>query len=1248
MYNASCLNGDVEFQLTASAYSAGETFPIIFSHNPNSGPSRRLTIRPATGITATISGNVSNGALVVISGRYIEIDGSNNGSSTQHLTLRNTSVTSPRVILFGSNGLQPVSHCAIRNTLLLNGTTSNSVMALSDSLNIASPGYFSFITISNNKIGGGQYGIYANAVVTPGNGNGLLVSGNNLSLTGTQAIGGIGVFLRGVDGATLQNNIIGNFRGDELNSDKGIQLSDSVRNTLVSGNRIFNLNYTGSGGRGAHGILVATGFANANLTLVNNIIYNLSGDGNGFTDSLAVENPTGILLMNNSASRGQTGIRLYHNTIFLGSDPAFQNTLNKPNAISVCIRMRTSSRAEVVNNILVNQLGRQSALGFGSIGILCNDNSQLPVLNGNAYMVAPSGSGQKVYGYFFSTGQQALSLGQWKSFTLKDAVSVNALPSFSSFSDLHLTPSGNELLSNAGVPLGSSAVMLDFENTQRHPASPDIGADEFLIDDKPRWIGRQSADWFNAENWETNELPNAGRDLTLSQGYPFLPLVGSGQISVRSLLLSGTSGSSILTLDSAVILNCFGSITSEGPKISMPKATLTFSGTAPALLGAGVLANQALGNLINDNENVTGVTLGGPVDVYRSVLFTDNGVRLNTGGHLTLKSTETQTAWVGNLEGKTIQGDVTVERFIPTGIRHPKSWQHLSVPVAGTQTINQAWQDSAVSPNQSRFAGYGTQITSSLGGSVSGAEQLGFDMYTPGGSTMKVYQSATNSWSGVPSTRFTPISNTNGYLVFVRGDRTVTQFNSPANPTVLRAKGRLYTATAGEQPPAVTVPGERFASVGNPYASAIDFQEVNRTTGVDNAFYIWDPLLAGARGLGGFQLISAANGYLPSPGGTLNYSGAEPVTSIESGQAFFVHNSGATDGTVGFSEIAKIQGSQNVFRHTFLPAAAFRFRLFSAPGVSGTLADGVGLILDSTFSNSTDGSDAVKLVNPGENFSIATPSGSLLALETRSGVQAGDTIRFSLTALRRQTYQFRIVAPDLQQRSIQAYWLDRYTQQETALLPGDTNYIDFTVNDQPGSSAADRFLLVFRPVQVLPLRFTNITASWIAQQDVAVRWQVAGEEPGTQYQLQRSEDGRNFRTIAVIQGDGNGQYLRIDNSVKSAVVHYRIIAQTTHTMLRYSEVVTLRQSVNKPYVLLLDAFGPSSYNRTIQLFHFTPGKYTLRVCTALGQRLFEKELNITSSTQFCEIEHAALHSSPYTFLQVINKAGEVISSRIIK
>ena len=61
--------------------------------------------------------------------------------------------------------------------------------------------------------------------------------------------------------------------------------------------------------------------------------------------------------------------------------------------------------------------------------------------------------------------------------------------------------------------------------------------------------------------------------------------------------------------------------------------------------------------------------------------------------------------------------------------------------------------------------GFGIQL------SGAGGTAAGFDVYTAAPS-MKTYNSSTGAWVGVPNTNTAGIKATDGYMVFVRGDRT--------------------------------------------------------------------------------------------------------------------------------------------------------------------------------------------------------------------------------------------------------------------------------------------------------------------------------------------------------------------------------------------------------------------------------------------------------------------------------------------
>jgi hypothetical protein len=69
-----------------------------------------------------------------------------------------------------------------------------------------------------------------------------------------------------------------------------------------------------------------------------------------------------------------------------------------------------------------------------------------------------------------------------------------------------------------------------------------------------------------------------------------------------------------------------------------------------------------------------------------------------------------------------------------------------------------------------------------------------------------------------------------------------------------------------------TVAANNFTLLSNPNPSAVDFSQLRRTN-VKNSFYIWDPELTGAFGLGGYVAVI----YNPSSGGYDAKGASSPI-----------------------------------------------------------------------------------------------------------------------------------------------------------------------------------------------------------------------------------------------------------------------------------------------------------------------------------------------------------------------------------
>jgi hypothetical protein len=397
---------------------------------------------------------------------------------------------------------------------------------------------------------------------------------------------------------------------------------------------------------------------------------------------------------------------------------------------------------------------------------------------------------------------------------------------------------------------------------------------------------------------------------------------------------------------------------------------------------------------------------------------------LTTGGNLTLKSTANGTARVatGSGSGGYIIGDVTVERYLS----NYKSWRFLAAPTYG-QTIKQSWQENqaaGVNPG----TGFGTNITSNRASWLAD----GFDFQTPDNGLL-IYNPASNGWDGAAGTnvQISGAGANTSYLLYFRGDRSITPASATATAGLVRTKGSLFQGDLSSVP----VTSGKFAAVGNNYASAVDFTLLNKVN-IDQSFSTWDPNIQTAKNLGAWVTFSAAADWMPIPAGG---SYASTNTRIESGQALMVHTNGAT-GTVSFPESSKLSGSKLVARPSGTTAVKQILTTNLYNTNSGTrIADANAVVFSTDYLNSIDEWDAVKLNNFGDNFGVSK-AGQTLVVDARQPVAADDTIFFNMGNVDQQTYRLEFIASNFD-NTVAGTLEDIYLNTSTAVNMMGTYYL---------------------------------------------------------------------------------------------------------------------------------------------------------------------------------------------------------------
>ncbi len=524
-YNSKCLTGPIVFELLDATFNEAGAMTII--KHPDASATNTLTIRPAAGVTSTVSANAASAAIIKILGSYVTIDGSNNGTTSRNLTLTNASVTSPSVVHIGSTGTSPITNVTLKNCIVINGVNTASAIVTSDGSTLGNEGYFNNISIVNNDIQRAFIGAYTIAFSLAGNGSGMNLSNNQLNAIGANAIRRIGIYVQGVDGATVSNNTLANFESATVENDIAIWLATGTVNTTVSNNAISNIGYTGTTANAAPtGINITSNIAAANITVTGNTLTAITSTGGGVGNStngiflgfgtgnvnitrnkinlIRNSNASGwgangillsstsvtanVLVANNFVSNvfglgfasaspddngygisvnGGAGYNIYHNTVVLDSNQTAAGGL--PAAFFVSAGVTTAGAINLRNNIFVI---RQTAGSTERYAIYAGAaNTVFAAIDNNDYFSSGANLG------FIGSNRNNLAAIQ-AGFT-GNVNSLNVVPVFVSSTDIHLNTTANISLDNTGVPIAT--VPIDIDGETRSTTTPDMGADEFTF-----------------------------------------------------------------------------------------------------------------------------------------------------------------------------------------------------------------------------------------------------------------------------------------------------------------------------------------------------------------------------------------------------------------------------------------------------------------------------------------------------------------------------------------------------------------------------------------------------------------------------------------------------------------------------------------------------------------------------------------------------------------------------------------------
>jgi hypothetical protein len=345
------------------------------------------------------------------------------------------------------------------------------------------------------------------------------------------------------------------------------------------------------------------------------------------------------------------------------------------------------------------------------------------------------------------------------------------------------------------------------------------------------WTGAVSSNWFLNGNWSAGFVPLITTDAVIPTALVNYPLLNTGTATTKNITIQ--TGASVTVSGGA--MQIAGAISNSGT-FTVSNGSIELISSTAQTIPAAVFA----GNLINNLtiNNAAGVTLSGTLQIA-GILKATTGT-FSTAGFVTLLSTATQTALIDGSGAGSITGNVTMQRYLPSGF----GYKYFSSPFTSA-TVSQFANDLDLAATFPSFYTYIQNQTSS-----------GFTAYT------------------TTTGPLTPMLGYAGNFGASAAPKTVDMTGVVNNGTVTSP-----TLFNHNQPYTLG-----FNLAGNPYPSPVDWNAAAgwTRTNIDNALYYFN--------------AGSTNQYTGTYSTYINGISSDGIANniIPAMQGFFVHVSNGT------------------------------------------------------------------------------------------------------------------------------------------------------------------------------------------------------------------------------------------------------------------------------------------------------------------------------------------------------------------
>ncbi|HIA06067.1 MAG TPA: PKD domain-containing protein, partial [Flavobacteriales bacterium] len=397
---------------------------------------------------------------------------------------------------------------------------------------------------------------------------------------------------------------------------------------------------------------------------------------------------------------------------------------------------------------------------------------------------------------------------------------------------------------------------------------------------------------FTLASASTVVYEGSGAQAISDQSYGHLTLSTSGDKSLSSTLTASgnvTIGTNVTLNANSNALNIEGDWSNSGT-FTQGTSKVTMNGSSDQTIGG--TTTTTFFNMEIDNS-ATKVSLDVNANL-EGALTLKNGEFTTTGQIFTLLSTASGTAQIAAITGGTIFGDITMQRFVPSG---NTGWHMLGIPVSSTDVND--WDED-------------TDFVLSLDDGDDGIACC------PNFYSVHRYNNSTEIYTALQSVT-DGLSAQDGYFVYT---------GTSQSTTIAFTYDVTGAANTGTQEFTLVNTSDNFNMISNPFPSAIDGDLQNGTAwpvknNMHDEVHVWDPDI----GTPGYQTYISG---MASP--DAGWDG-----HIAAHQAFWVFSDGGAP-ELSLAEAGKVSTESNAFWKTGQPEISL-FRLAITEAASSVYLD---------------------------------------------------------------------------------------------------------------------------------------------------------------------------------------------------------------------------------------------------------------------------------------------------------------------